>query len=49
MRQLVYKTTLSAHKGSFWDPVKKRHVEGLLPWKEVTDTQGGHMIERPEE
>ena len=48
IRQMVYTTSLSADKGMFWDPIKRSRVEDLLPWKEVTKTQGSHRIEKPE-
>ena len=48
MKQMVYQAELSA-KGSYWDSTNNHHSEGLLPWKEVTSTEGSHKVERPEE
>ena len=48
MNQIVYKTTLPSFRASFWDPIKRKHSKGLLPWKELTITKGHHTFVRPE-
>ena len=49
VRQIVYETSLSNEKGTFWDSIRQKLTERLLPWKEVTTVRRGHTIERPEE
>ena len=49
MKKIVYETNLLKGRGTFYDPVKKTLVEGILPWQEETTTEGGHTIEKPKQ